>query len=630
VGLRPGSSVRTVAAGQSIQTAIDAAGTNDLILVAPGLYNEMVIMWKPVQLQGWGAGSTAINAIPLPAAKLLDWRNKVNSLYATSSFDLVPGQEIDFPTTGFLNEEGAGIFVLAKAAGNTAFDYQLSTGHRLGWRDNRGARIDGFTVSNSGNGGGIVVNGYGDYLNITNNRITLNSGSFGGGIRVGHPELVDPAGTGDYTDSSNDFVAINHNQVIFNGGLGGAGAGISMCTGSDDYQIVQNWVCGNLSQRDGGGIGHVGLSDNAMIADNTIIFNESFFQGQTVSGGGIFITGTVPLVGNVTHGTGNVQVLSNLIQGNAAGAGDGGGIRLSFVNGADVEAQPADPNQWYGIDIMNNMIVNNIAGLAGGGISLQDAVKVNLVHNTIANNDSLATVGEAFAPGNPNQSTPQTGAGLVTRPHSEPLVSTGAAIGTFSNPNPFSDNIIWQNRQFYYFNDTLAAGLCPDLNGVIACPTGNTVVFNDVGVVGSPTVINGVTNLFTPDPWTPPGPLGPSTLFVAEYFNAGIGALAIQVPAAGDEGGNFIRPRYNPLALYNDNTPNNGNPGTLFGDYHILPGTVVPGVIDAGTLTTPSTDIDGDSRTASPDIGADEAIVIAPAMLTPVSTPNINSRRRTK
>jgi hypothetical protein len=613
VGLRPGSSVVTVSPAQSIQAAIDAANTNDLILVQPGLYTEMVVMWKPVQLQGWGAGSTFINAINVPNETLQNLRILIDNLYDAGSFDLAPGQlAAGFLTTGFTTEEGAGIFVLAKEFGPSAFDYLNMTGRSSSWRDNRAARIDGFTISNSSNAGGIVVNGYGDYLDISNNRIATNSGAYGGGIRVGHPLLVDTGGTGDYADSSNDFVSIHHNQVVFNGGLGGAGGGISMCTGSDDYKITRNWVCGNFSSSDGGGIGHLGLSNNALISDNTVIFNESFFQGQTVNGGGIFISGAPPVLGNLTPGTGNVQVLSNLIQGNAAGAGDGGGIRLSFINGEDV-AGSADPAQWYGVDIMNNMIVNNVAGLAGGGISLQDAVKVNLVHNTIANNDSLATAAEAFAPGSPNQSTPQPGAGLVSRPHSEPLASTSASLGTFSILNLYSDNIIWQNRQFYFWNETTAYGLCPDLDGVLTCPTGNTVVFDDVGVVGSPAEFIGPTNLITPDPWTPPGPL-PSTLFVAEYFNAGPGdsSVAIQIPAAFDEGGNFIRAAYGPLSLYNDAAPNDGSPGTLFGDYHILPGSDAQ---DAGTSVTPVKDIDGDDRPQfiSPDIGADEATEAAPA-----------------
>jgi hypothetical protein len=259
------------------------------------------------------------------------------------------------------------------------------------------------------------------------------------------------------------------------------------------------------------------------------------------------------------------------------------------------------------------MIVNNLAGLAGGGISLQDAVNVNLVHNTIANNDSLAVAGEAFAPGSPNQSTPQPGAGLVSRFHSQQLGDLAdapfeALVGTFSIPNTFTDNIIWQNRQFYYFAEALNAGLCPDLNGVLTCPTGNTVVFDDVGIVGSAAVLTGTTNLLTPGGWT--GPF--DTLFVAEYFNVGRTTLAIQVPAAGDEGGNFIRPNYNPLALYNDAAPNDGAAGTLYGDYHILPGSAAQ---DSGTSNTPATDIDGDVRPqfVFPDIGADETTEAAPA-----------------
>ena len=32
-----------------------------------------------------------------------------------------------------------------------------------------------------------------------------------------------------------------------------------------------------------------------------------------------------------------------------------------FVNGQDVQANPADPASWYRVDIVNNMIVNNVA-----------------------------------------------------------------------------------------------------------------------------------------------------------------------------------------------------------------------------------------------------------------------------
>ena len=58
----------------TIQQAIDAAvytpdAPGALILVAPGTYNENVIMYKPVRLQGAGAGSTFINGNPTPISK---------------------------------------------------------------------------------------------------------------------------------------------------------------------------------------------------------------------------------------------------------------------------------------------------------------------------------------------------------------------------------------------------------------------------------------------------------------------------------------------------------------------------------------------------------------------------------
>jgi large repetitive protein len=158
---------------------------------------------------------------------------------------------------------------------------------------------------------------------------------------------------------------------------------------------------------------------------------------------------------------------------------------------------------------------------------------------------------------------------------------------------------------------TSTFGLCPDPSGALACPTGNSFVFDDLAVIGTAGTLSGTFNLLTPDPWMPPGPTDPSTLFVEEYFNGNSSSVSqpeittgIQTPAAFDEGGNFIRPRFGPLAQYNDPTPNDGDPGALFGDYHILTGSDAH---NAGSSTTPATDIDGDDRTVSPDIGADEA-----------------------
>ncbi len=560
IGLRQGANVIRVSPDANINATpiqnaigtdvIAGAKSNDLILVDCGTYNELVVMWKPVQLQGSGE-CTIINAVKTPPNKLEIWRGLVDGLVSSGKVDLLPGQETGGgapePVT-LQTEEGAGVLVLARASGGNAFDQNK----------NQGARIDGFTIKSADTGGGIIVNGYGDFLQISNNRIANNAGFYGGGIRVGHPSLVAeddmiPGGCPDggaicYPDADNDWVDINHNQVVFNGGLDGAGGGISMCTGSDSYQITENWVCGNFSLRDGGGIGHIGVSDGIgevvefttgqcsetpadscerdnqcsgktnvcnipdpiwvvtdapLIQDNTIVFNESFFQGATVSGGGIFISGGQPLApGSLTPGAGNVQVNANRIHGNSAGAGDGGGIRLAGINGQDVEANPDntlpsrgnDPDPWYAVDIFNNMITNNVAGLAGGGISLQDAADVRIVNNTISNNDSLATAGEAFAPNSPNESTPQPGAGIVSRKHSNGLAAAGN-VGTFSDPTAFDNNIVWQNRQFFFIvadgtpgdpGSTGTWGLCPDIGSLLGlgCPGGDDPVYDDLAVIG--------------------------------------------------------------------------------------------------------------------------------------------------
>src|SRR5204862_1265324 len=47
--------------GDSIQAAIDAAMPGDLIIVPPGKHHELVVMWKPVRLQGVGAASSILD-----------------------------------------------------------------------------------------------------------------------------------------------------------------------------------------------------------------------------------------------------------------------------------------------------------------------------------------------------------------------------------------------------------------------------------------------------------------------------------------------------------------------------------------------------------------------------------------
>src|SRR5262249_23742578 len=56
------------------------------------IYAEILLMWKPVRLQGAGASSTVIDANPHPAGKLDPWRAHVHCLFGLA-LNGQPGDE---------------------------------------------------------------------------------------------------------------------------------------------------------------------------------------------------------------------------------------------------------------------------------------------------------------------------------------------------------------------------------------------------------------------------------------------------------------------------------------------------------------------------------------------------------
>jgi hypothetical protein len=386
--------------------------------------------------------------------------------------------------------------------------------------------IDGITITDaSQGGGGIFVHGWAHYLQIANNRIYSNAGTLSGGINMGQGEFAPANIAGSTTNSppgscvtsgvtanaeqpycNNLSLNVHNNNIslnsstgdeLFSGTPAGAG-GVSICTGSDYYKFNYNWVCGNLSSGDGGGVAHMGFSFNGDIEHNSILFNQSLNPTIPANGGGLLLMGTPdadPTCGATVDvdcvdpanlrtppdGVGpGLVVNANLIMGNAAETGSGGGLRLQNVNGGDVLAFPTTPARWYSPSITNNIIADNVAGWDGGGISMVDALNVNFINNTVVSNSTTASAGILFTTiGMPMASSEGTNctnasatsscpqvAGLVTIQNSSNLVAnlpatvtcpaghyqgTTASNGTCRNYSYplLQNNIFWQNSAYY-------------------------------------------------------------------------------------------------------------------------------------------------------------------------------------
>jgi hypothetical protein len=260
-------------------------------------------------------------------------------------------------------------------------------------------------------GGAIFANSFANYLQITNNIVEHNGGSYGA-IRIGTPNIS--------TDMNNNHnVRIANNRILANGGTNLAGA-IGLFGGSDEYVVAGNDICGNFSAEYGGGISHFGLSPNGSIHDNRIYFNHSYDEGAGIIIAGELATAPGALYGQPggPQGSGEVNIFNNLIQANMA-EDDGGGLRFLMVGN-------------FPMNTYNNMIVNNVSLHEGGGVAIDDASNVRFYNNTVMNNKTTAT-----AITSDGQPAP---AGLSTGANSTQLQLTlPAGSPTFSNPLLFND-----------------------------------------------------------------------------------------------------------------------------------------------------------------------------------------------
>ena len=119
------------------------------------------------------------------------------------TFDLLPGQTLGIDPANnepllFGAEEGPGVLVVGKQGLPATATERLPT---CGQRQRRCAHRRLLTVTGSDAGGGILASGYACGLEVSNNRVVGNYGTYGGGIRIGHTVLTRRDTT--YTDAVN-------------------------------------------------------------------------------------------------------------------------------------------------------------------------------------------------------------------------------------------------------------------------------------------------------------------------------------------------------------------------------------------------------------------------------------------
>ncbi|NUQ84072.1 MAG: DUF11 domain-containing protein [Anaerolineales bacterium] len=554
----------------TIQSAVDAASASGgarLVVVYPassGMYLENVVVYDSIMLQGVGPGGMYANATKVDGS-VIDGRGVTgDSPYAEAWRVFVTGLSWSGNQAIF---EGPVVYVVAQ-------DGDFTAAHP--------ASIDGFTIQggdqqgfpnqinpNAGpanheisgiQGGGIFVNGYARFLQITNNIIQSNGGAYGGAIRLGTPHLP-----GALNDNQNDFIRIAHNRILGNGGTNLAGA-VAIYSGAEGYEIAHNDICGNFSAEYGGGVSHYGLSPDGSIHHNRVYFNRSYDEG-----GGIIIAGELPTDPiTLSAGAGPVDVYANLIQNNLAND-DGGGLRFLMAGN-------------FEYNVYDNIIVNNVSTHEGGGVSLNDAPDVHFYNNTVMKNITTAT-----ALTSNGQPAP---AGLASARNSALLQATlpsGSPI--FSDPVLFN-NIFWDNRAGWFVGDTVAGiGLTGDPN---------PVNYWDLGVSDGTGLLSPTNSILQTDYGTIPDASNQSVdPQVVDLYDTTVSTL----PWRG-------HPRFvDVLMITVDTAPN------LLGDYHLQDASPArdAGAPSKGSVSAPAFDIDDDARPINGafDIGADEIPLLA-------------------
>jgi len=347
----------------TIQSAIDAADNNDIIIVDPNRYYENInFLGKAITVR-----STDPNDANIIAATIIDGNRPADVNYA-SVVTFNSGEDNNSVLTGFTITGGTGSWI------TISWEFK-------GLRWNRG-------------GGGVLCYNM-SQPTITKNVFIDNITGEGGGIYI----YGDPANPADpynppihlkpvitentFTNNSaiveHGFIPPDTNYPTENHGDGGAIAAFQGCDPILTNNIMQN----NHADSYGGAI-HFRQWSNGQISNNQILNNDSAL------GAGVHITYIS-----------SPSVTDNLIKGNVAGDFGGGGVYIYYYSDPLVERNLITENEstngagigvyWSSEPmIKNNLIINNVNG---AGIIVKGSAIPVVINNTIAGNDGSSSYG---------------------------------------------------------------------------------------------------------------------------------------------------------------------------------------------------------------------------------------------
>jgi hypothetical protein len=242
----------------TIQAAINAAVSGNIIMVKAGIYYENIVMEDGITLLGEGADVTIIDGGE--SGSVITARNTT------------PAEISGFTIQNGKSDGGGGINAddseaILTISNNIIINNSSSFGGAICGQLGRSVIKNNIIGHNSGWNGG-AIDARGEYLFVNNIVVHNNAGNHAGGIMV--------YGT--------DCRPVIKNNVIAYNSTSGKGGGI-LCTNNSNPTIINNIIVNNVASNIGGGIGfEVGGSAN--ISYNDVWGNNSDYGGGASAGVG--------------------------------------------------------------------------------------------------------------------------------------------------------------------------------------------------------------------------------------------------------------------------------------------------------------------------------------------------------